>query len=173
LAQVSRTSTEASILGAAIKDVRLLNGLGDVPLWQLTGGNGQVVPNVTVTLYNGWTYSDYIGIDLTAVPGEVVIRTPGRYIVTHTSRFTNAGTTAAERSIFIEQVRNGSVIRRPAVQTQFPAATGGGPGGTASGTARCQAGDILRGMLYQASGGNLNLNDTYAELSFTGAYIGP
>jgi len=174
LAQVTRTAGEASLLAAALKDVRLLNGLGDVPLWQLTGGNGQVVPNGVDSIYNGFGFSDLIGVDSNGVNGQVVIRTPGRYLCTYTHRLTLGGTASSERGLHIIQSRGGTVVARPGANAQVPAgAASGGLVQSCSGTARCQAGDVLYATSYQFSGGTLNLTDTFGELSFTGVYVGP
>lgn len=174
LAQVTRTAGEASILAAAIKDVRLLNGLGDVPLWELRGGNGQVVPAATDSLYNGFGFSDFIGMDNNGVNGQVVIRTPGRYACSYTHRITQGGTATATRGLYVGQSRGGSQIRRIGSQEQNPSnITNLGLAQTAAGTARCQAGDVLAAYSYQFSGGSLNLTDQYNDLGFTGVYVGP
>ncbi len=174
LAQVTRTAGEASILAAAIKDVRLLNGLGDVPLWELRGGNGQVVPAATDSIYNGFGFSDLIGVDNNAVNGQIVIRTPGRYMCTYTHRLANGGSATATRGLYIGQYRGGTQIRRIGAQEQEPSLAGGnGLVQTAAGTARCQAGDVFAAISYQFSGATLNLSDAFNELGFTGVYVGP
>jgi hypothetical protein len=176
LAKVVVGSGISSILTAAIDDTpRLLNTLGDVPLWQRTGGNGQSIPNLTNTIYNGWTFSDLIGMDTTGgSAGDVITRQAGRYAVSFCVRITNGGTVQSEKAIFIEQVRAGSVIRRVASVGIIPHAmqTAGMPL-TATGTARCNAGDTLRAAMYQSSGVTLNITDAFNEASFTGVWVGP
>lgn len=177
LASVTVASGTASITNALIKDLRLLNLMGDVPLWQLTGGNGQPIPSggSTGTIYSGWTFSDLIGVDAnTGTTGEIVIRNPGRYLVHHTARIDRGGTDATERGVWVEQVRGGSVLRRAASHSAIPSSVPStGIVLTATGTARCNAGDILRAMDYQASGTGLHLSDAFTELTFTGARVGP
>ncbi len=174
LAQVAVAAGATSISNANITDVRTLNTLGDVPLWELRGGNGQAVPNGLDIVYTGWTFSDLTGVGTNANPGEIVIRTPGRYVVSYTARISQGGTATAERSCYIAQVRGGSVARRIGAQGQNPSGIPTiGLVQTATGTARCNAGDILRAVSTQAAGVTLNLSDQFSELGFTGARVGP
>jgi len=173
LAQVAVAAGAASISNANITDLRTLNTLGDVPLWELRGGNGQAVPTNTDVVYTGWTFNDLTGMGTNANPGEIVVKTPGRYLGAYTARVSQGGT-AGERSVYIAQVRGGSVIRRIGAQSYGAAPVPTiGLVQTATGTARCNAGDILRAVSTQATGVTLNLSDAYGELNFTGARVGP
>jgi hypothetical protein len=175
LASVTVAAGTASITNALLTDLRLLNTMGDVPLWQLTGGNGQPLPSGgSGTLYTGWNFSDLIGMDTTGTAGEVKVRNPGRYVVHRSVRITNGGTTQTEKATFVEQVRGGSVIRRPASFSTIPHdVPSSGMALTVTGTARCNAGDILRAKDYQNSGTTLNLSDSLTELTFSGCWVGP
>lgn len=173
LAQIAVAANAVSIVTANITDKRTLNTLGDVPLWQLTGAGGQSVPNAVETTYAG-TVSDLIGMDTNATAGEIVVRTPGRYLVTHATRISSGGTFSAERNCGVQQIRNGTKIRTPGTAAAYPgAAQGAGLALAAAGTARCLAGDVLKATLYQSSGVALTLSDAFLELTFTGVWIGP
>jgi hypothetical protein len=175
LAQITVAAGTASITNAMIKDVRVLNTLGDVPLWELTGGNGLAVPTNTATTFSGWTFSDLIGVDTNSTPGEIVIRQPGRYTVSYTHRLDTGGTVTAARHCWMEQVRSGTVIRRIGAQEAFPADVDAthGLAQTATGPARCQAGDVLYAKSYHKSGVTLHLDDINKDLSFSGWRVGP
>lgn len=174
LTQVAVGAGVLSISNANITDLRTLNTLGDVPLWELRGGNGQSVPAGADIGYSGWTFSDLTGIGTNSVVGQIVIKTPGRYVCSYTHRLSNGGSATATRGLYIGQYRGGSQIRRIGAQEQEPALAGGnGLVQTAAGTARCVAGDVLAAISYQFSGATLNLSDQFNELGFTGARIGP
>ena len=174
LAQVAVAAGATSISNANITDLRTLNTLGDVPLWELRGGNGQGIPSGANTIYSGWTFSDLTGVGTTATAGQIVIKTPGRYVCSYSARITLGGTNTTEHGSFVSQIRNGSEIRRVGSFSQIPyAVPSAGIVQTSAGTARCNAGDILQAMSYQATGVTLNLSDAYNELGFTGARIGP
>ncbi len=168
-----------SIANSNIVDQRTLNTLGDVPLWELRGsapaGTGQNIPSNNSTTYTGFTSSDLSGIGTNANLGEMVIKTPGRYVATYTHRITQGGTGAFDRQAYIEQVRNGAVIRRIGGQEFYGAIANvnTGVGQTASGIARCNVGDVLRGVSYQYSGVVCYIYDGYNEVAFTGARVGP
>ena len=172
LAQVAVPANAVSVVTANITDKRTLNTLGDVPLWQLTGGHGQSIPNGADTIYAG-TASDLIGMDTTATTGEVVVRTPGRYLVTHATRIVQGGTVTTERNCQVQQIRNGSLLRRAATAAAYPNAHPNGIALAAAGTARCLTGDVLKATVFQNSGGALTLTDTFQELTFTGVWVGP
>jgi len=174
IGQVAVAAGATFISNANITDLRTLNTLGDVPLWELRGGNGQPVPTNTDVVYTGWTFSDLTGVGTNANPGEIVIKTPGRYVVTYTARVALGGTATAGRSARVAQVRGGSEIRRIGAQDAYPNnIPASGMVQTSAGTARCLAGDILRAVSVQGSGTTLNLSDQYGELTFTGARVGP
>jgi len=175
LAQVAVAAGAASISNANITDLRTLNTLGDVPLWELRGGNGQAVPNGADVGYSGFSFSDLTGVGTNSVVGQIVIKTPGRYVCSFTHRITNGGTGATMHGLYIGQYRGGgSQIRRIGSQYTSPAnVPSDGIAQTAAGTARCNAGDVLVALSYQNTGVTLNLSDQYNELGFTGARIGP
>lgn len=175
LATVAVTSGQASVVTANITDKRVLNLLVDKPQWQIGGGDGTSIPTGTVTTYPATGFANRIGVDTNANPGEIVIRQPGQYSVSYTHRLDDGGTATADIECFVERLNSsGTVLERIGGQGQYPQRTSGArPVQTASGTAVCVAGDILRARSYQLSGVTLHLTNANLDLRFTGGLIGP
>lgn len=174
LAEITVPAASASIVAANITDKRTLNTLGAVPLWIRSGGDAQSIPNNTLTTYAGAT-SSTVGVSTNANPGEFVVQTAGRYIVTATTRWSAGGNANTERALFIDHVNpDGFARRRPATTMAFPAAVPAtGMAMSCSGMVQCVVGDMLRARLFQNGGVAVTLMDAQLELSFSGVWVGP
>lgn len=177
LAEVRVNAAVPSIVAADITDRRQLNCRGDVPLWQMRGGNATAVP-AGVSTFLG-TYWDAIGVDHKTSTGVITIRTPGRYLITHNTRL-KGGATNFRRHCYTEHtrvsvpagagglnpVRLGSAMQHPATLD---------PNGlplSSSGMGRCGVGDTLSAKLSHDTTG-VTLFDEQGELLFSGVWVGP
>jgi len=168
LAEVTVAAGQASVATTNVADRRMLNTLGDVPLWEVSGGNGQVLPNVTTTLYSGWTVSDSIGTLGVTVNNGAVIAQPGRYLTTFSTRL-NIPSGTGDRHLAVRQLRNGVRIRQVPSGNAFQ----GLPVMSLATTFRCQRGDVMQATIFQNTGGQLNIDDSFGETVFSGVYVGP
>lgn len=170
LAEVSVAAAAVSVVAANITDRRQLNMAGTVPAWQARQGGGATVPTGESNYAGPLTES--FGVDYNVTTGEAVLRTPGQYFVSFSTRYVG-GAVNTRRAIYVELLRNNVVLGRPASHFQIPGTieTDGLPM-TASGLTRVLAGDVIRARRSHNSTG-VTQSDTFAELIFTGVMVGP
>lgn len=170
LAQVGPiVPSTVSITNAMITDVRALNTLGDVPLWEVSGGNGQsIVSGGSGVAYTGWTVSDNIGMQVLNASG-VVAQQSGRYIASFCVRIDQSGSPSGVKQVFIKHTRGGTTIRTATQQTPH---IGHDPLSVTS-TFRAQPGDLLQAFMFQNSGSTLHIDDALTEAAFSGVWVGP
>lgn len=171
LASVAVANGASSIGTGVISDARLLNTLGDVPLWEVSGGNGFGIPSNSGTVYTGWSVSDSTGMRTLTTSGATVAL-PGRYSTAFSTRIDTDGSTNGVKQIDVSQYRGATLIARATSQVPHSGRSGGDPLSVAT-TFRCQAGDVVQAELYQSSTVTLHINDTYKETRFSGFWIGP
>jgi hypothetical protein len=176
LAKVTVAAGTASITSGMIDgSVRLLNTMGDVPMWEVSGGNGQSVSNSGAgDMYNGWTVSDQIGMASVTTSNGAVIALPGRYIVTLSARLDTNGASSL-REAQIRHLRSAANVRRATIQVTSKAGTGleCQPPMATTATFRCLAGDVIQPFHWQNSTSTLHINDVLQENFFTGVWVGP
>ncbi len=142
-------------------------------LWILAGPNAASIPSAVDTRYEGSGYTDRIQIGVNGNPGEVIIQLPGKYFVSHTTRFLPGGNATYERACYIDHYRGTVFQGRVASMSVFPAVQPNeGQALSCAGLARLKAGDMLRAHVFQASGVSLTLSDSFKELKFSGAWLG-
>ena len=172
LAEVRVNATAPSVVAADITDRRQLNMAATVPAWQARGGNGAAIPTGESS-YVG-TLTESFGVDYNATTGEAVLRTPGQYLVSFSTRYMG-GPVNTRRAIYVELLRNGTALGRVANHLQVPATieTDGLPM-SAAGLTRVLAGDVIRARRsLSATATGVTQSDTFAELIFTGVMVGP
>jgi hypothetical protein len=165
LAQVAVATSAASITNANITDKRTLSGQIDIPGWQLSGGDGQVLPANTETMYAP-TNNTLLGTTWTPGTGVTIV-TPGRYFVSWGGRI-NAATGSTIRGMSVTQNRGGTELRRFTSQIYQSAITEH----STSGTFQCFAGDIIK-PLATVSGAASAFSDGGHQMSCSGFWLGP
>ncbi len=170
LAEVAVTSTTSAIAAGNITDRRELSGLGDIPLWDYSGTQAtpQSIPSGTETTYRPEVFFERVGVGTTAVPGDVVCRTPGRYAVSFSCRLESGTSSQRAFGLLLTQA-DGVALRRMTQRADTAAAVAL----TVTGTFRMRRGEIISGRIFQNSGAALSVTDALKELDFTGAWIGP
>ena len=130
------------------------------PLCRVRRATNQSIPNVTDTFVS-WTLED-IDTDgmFTATSDTITIQTTGVYLVAASVYF--AANATGQRIInMMKSPTTASDLAAAFAQSWFPVASATNPSTlSASGLVSCVAGDTIKIVVYQTSGGPLNIADT-------------
>lgn len=142
------------------------------PSWRTDGGNGQSIPNNVITRYSSGVVREPTGLQAFASDG-ITIGREGIYFVSFGIRFTgnSALNLVRERYVGVQVDRNGAFLRRMAGQTSHNIHETVSL--RASNSARLFPGDFITGIMFQNTGGGLNVDNGFGEVSFDGVLLSP